>query len=52
MMFHALPALAGSLSTNALGTYYHAIIGSQGGAGGLEQIMELGRKRAAKKTSE
>jgi hypothetical protein len=29
MMFHGLPALAGSLSTNALGTYYHAIIGNQ-----------------------
>ena len=25
MIFHALPALAGSLSTKALGTYYHAI---------------------------
>ena len=32
-MVHALPALAGSLSTNALGTYYHATIGNQGGAG-------------------
>jgi integrase len=35
-----------------LGTYYHATIGNQGELGGLERMMELGRKELPKKTSE
>jgi integrase len=35
-----------------LGTYYHATIGNQGELGGLERMMELGRRALPEKTSE